>query len=133
MVLKLSIAASFGVGIAMLAGSAFANPALVKAPLPLLDGPGADYRKLADLPAQAHVNVVWCGLHDQWCLIEEHNKLGWIPLASLETHLGHGGVVGDGSSSAPGSPGTPVASAPHESAPASSCAEDRVRIRLSAQ
>jgi len=68
------------------AGAALASPALTIKASPLLAGPGGDYDKIMDLPAEMHVDIVWCGLHDSWCLIAEHNRMGWLPLASLNTH-----------------------------------------------
>ena len=69
------------------AGAALASPALTTKASPLLAGPGGDYDKIMDLPAEMHVDIVWCGLHDSWCLIAEHNRMGWLPLASLNTHV----------------------------------------------
>ena len=84
MTIKLIAAAGAGL-IAMLStGAALASPALTLTAQPLLNGPSiAGYAKLADLAAGTHVNVVWCGMHDKWCLIDEHNLMGWIPLADL--------------------------------------------------
>jgi len=87
---KLAAGAIAGIAAVVLAGSAFASPALTTSAVTLLDGPGADYSKLMDLPAEMHVNIVWCGLHDNWCLVEEHNHMGWLPMAILKTKGGTG-------------------------------------------
>jgi uncharacterized protein YraI len=70
-------------GLLALAGSALAAPATTVAEAGFAAGPGTDYDISRKLAIGSHVDVIWCGTHDNWCLIEIHNKRGWVPLASL--------------------------------------------------
>lgn len=104
-----------GAGLALLSSAAFAAPAVTIAEAGFATGPGADYDTTGKLAIGTHVDVVWCGTHASWCLINLHNKMGWVPLASLTFSLAHkgdasaGGGDGNGDTAGPGGPvGTPV-------------------------
>lgn len=66
---------------------AFASPALTVAEADFSAGPGADYGPAKKLVVGTHVDVIWCGTHANWCLVDIHNKKGWVPLASLTFKL----------------------------------------------
>jgi len=95
--MKFANLAAFAAAVVLTAasGAAFASPALTTGNQPLLSGPGTDYAKLTDLPAKSHVNVVWCGTHQNWCLVSEHGRMGWVPMASL-SHAAGGAPVAAG-------------------------------------
>ena len=71
-------------GLLTLATPAFANPATTLAEAGFAAGPGKDYDISRKLAVGSHVDVIWCGTHENWCLIEIHNKRGWVPLATLD-------------------------------------------------
>lgn len=77
-------------GAALLAGSASASPALTLASGKLLSGPGTDYAALTTLPAGAHVDLIWCGTRQNWCLIKQHNRMGWVKAEDLNMKPGGG-------------------------------------------
>jgi uncharacterized protein YraI len=79
--IKLSILAT---GLALLASPAFAVSANTIADASLSAGPGADYGAAKPLAIGTRVDVIWCGAHGNWCLVDLHNKKGWIPLADLK-------------------------------------------------
>jgi uncharacterized protein YraI len=79
--LKLSLIAT---GLALLASPAFAVSANTIADAGLSAGPGTDYGNAKPLAIGTRVDVIWCGTHGNWCLVDLHNKKGWIPLADLK-------------------------------------------------
>ena len=78
------------IGISLAAFTAFSAPAFADAALlshdvTLLAGPGANFGNVAHVPAKAHVGVLWCGnAKFDWCLIDFHDKGGWVHIADLE-------------------------------------------------
>ena len=98
----------FAAGLAALAGPAFAFPALTTAQAGFLAGPGADYDSLGTLPSGARVDVIWCGTHKNWCLVETRHKMGWVPQDDLvdNTHKSFAAIDNsNGGGGAPGAPG----------------------------
>jgi len=105
------------VGLTSLAGQAFATSALTVAEAGFSAGPGTDYGPAKKLAIGTHVDVIWCGTHANWCLVDIHNKRGWVPMASLTFKVPHavadedgggtGGVTGPAGAGGPaGNPGT---------------------------
>ena len=93
-------------GLTLVAGAASASPALTLSTGKVLSGPGADYATLATLPAGAHVDVIWCGTRQNWCLIKQHNKMGWVEAIDLNIKPGGGtDVVADDGGMNGGNPG----------------------------
>src|SRR5262249_44697790 len=80
MIRSLALAA----GITLLAGPAMAFPAVTVAEAGFATGPGTDYDIFGTLPAGTHVDVVWCGTHKDWCLVEVHKIMGWMPAGNLQ-------------------------------------------------
>ena len=66
------------------AAPGFAASATLVSSASWFDGPGAKYNKVSDLPAGAHVDVLWCGLPDHWCLVQRKGVKGWLQLADLD-------------------------------------------------
>jgi uncharacterized protein YraI len=94
-------------GLLALAAPAFAAPATTTAEAGFAAGPGSDYDISRKLAIGSHVDVIWCGTHENWCLIEIHNKRGWVPLASL--NFKHSRAVNvDGTTAASGGGSTAV-------------------------
>ena len=99
-----------------LAAPAFATSALTVAETGFSAGPGTDYGPAKKLTIGTHVDVIWCGTHANWCLVDIHNKRGWVPMASLTFKVPHavldedggstGGPVGPAGSGPAGSPGS---------------------------
>jgi hypothetical protein len=79
--LKLSLLAT---GLALLAAPAFAATANTIADASFSAGPGTDYGPGKKLAIGTRVDVLWCGTHENWCLVDLHDKKGWIPLAALK-------------------------------------------------
>ena len=73
--------------LAALASPAFAIPALTVADTSFSAGPGTDYGPAPTIKLGTHVDVIWCGTHKNWCLIDIHNKRGWVPMADLTFKL----------------------------------------------
>jgi hypothetical protein len=91
-------------GLLSLAGPAIAAPAITLAEAGFAAGPGADYDISKTLAIGTHVDVVWCGTHENWCLVDIHNKRGWVPLASLTFKVPHAVTLdADGANSNGGS------------------------------
>jgi uncharacterized protein YraI len=107
-------------GLAVLAGPACAFPALTTVKAGFLAGPGADYDTLGTLPSGAHVDIIWCGTHKSWCLIQVHRTMGWMLQADLvdNTHKSVAGINynngGNGGSTPGGSAGGGGGSHPAE-------------------
>lgn len=101
--------------LALVAGPAWATPAILLGGMPWLDGPGNQYASLGDLTEGTHLDVIWCGTTEHWCLVQWHGKKGWVPLTSLNIRPGGGGQLdgsvasscgnGGGSSGGDGAPG----------------------------
>ena len=71
------------------AGFAVASPALARSAVTtgqinLLSGPEASYAALSVLEAGARVDLVWCGLRGDWCLVDRLGRRGCVPLATLK-------------------------------------------------
>lgn len=87
-------------GLVLAAAPAFALPAVTTAEAGLSAGPGTDYGPAPVLKPGTHIDVIWCGTHQNWCLVDIHNKRGWVPMASLSFKLPKvvsydGGTSGD--------------------------------------
>ena len=82
-------------GLILIVGTASASPALTLGSGKLLSGPGTDYASLGSLPAGAHVDLVWCGTRQNWCLIKLHSQMGWVPATELNAKPGGGAAVAD--------------------------------------
>ena len=67
---------------------AFAASATVASSASWLDGPGTQFSKLGDLATGAHVDVLWCGMPDHWCLVQRKGVKGWLRLADLDIRKG---------------------------------------------
>lgn len=97
-----------------LAAPAFATSALTVAETGFSAGPGTDYGPAKKLTIGTHVDVIWCGTHANWCLVDIHNKRGWVPMASLTFKVPHAVLDEDGGSTggpaAPTGPGGPTKS-----------------------
>ena len=76
-------------GLLSLAAPAFAAPAITLVEAGFAAGPGTDYDIGKKLAIGTHVDVVWCGTHENWCLVDVHNKRGWVPMASLTFKVPH--------------------------------------------
>jgi uncharacterized protein YraI len=83
-------------GLLSLAAPAFAAPAITLAEAGFAAGPGADYDIASKLAIGSHVDVIWCGTHENWCLVDFHNKRGWVPMASLTFKVPHAVAMSDG-------------------------------------
>ncbi len=83
-------------GFALLAGPALASPAITVAAAGFAVGPGTDYDIHGTLPVGTHLDVVWCGTHENWCLVELHNQMGWVPLDVLNLKPGGSSVALNG-------------------------------------
>lgn len=83
-------------GLLSLAAPALAAPAITLAEAGFASGPGSDYDISKKLAIGTHVDVIWCGTHGNWCLVDIHNKRGWVPMASLTFKVPHA-VLMDGS------------------------------------
>lgn len=100
-----------------LAAPAFAAPAITLAEAGFAAGPGADYDIARKLAIGSHVDVIWCGTHENWCLVDFHNKRGWVPMASLTFKVPHavsmdgGGTPNSGDSGPIAGPGGSKAAA----------------------
>lgn len=94
------------VSTALLAPAApvLAAPAITLAEAGFSAGPGTDYDMTKKLAAGSHVDVIWCGTHENWCLVDFHNKRGWLPMASLTFKVPQAVSMDDG-----GTPGGPAA------------------------
>lgn len=78
------------------ANPALASPAVTVDQAGFLSGPGVAYASAGMVPAGTHVDVIWCGTTEGWCLVELHRKKGWLPLASLNLKPGkRGSTSGD--------------------------------------
>lgn len=105
-------------GLALLASPTFALSAVTTTPAGFSAGPGTDYGPARQLVAGTRVDVIWCGTHANWCLVDLHNKRGWLPYADLKfpktaAILSDGGTPGGGGGAADdqgggGSSGTPA-------------------------
>jgi uncharacterized protein YraI len=82
-------------GLVFTAAPAFALPAITSAEAGFSAGPGTDYGPAPVLKPGTHVNVIWCGTHQNWCLVDLHNKRGWVPMASLNFRLPKVAAFGD--------------------------------------
>lgn len=82
-------------GLLSLAAPALAAPAITLAEAGFASGPGSDYDIGKKLAIGTHVDVIWCGTHDNWCLVDIHNKRGWVPMASLTFKVPHAVAMGD--------------------------------------
>jgi uncharacterized protein YraI len=72
-----------------LAAPVLAAPAVTLAEAGFSAGPGTDYDISKKLAVGSHVDVIWCGTHDNWCLVDFHNKRGWLPMAALSFKVPH--------------------------------------------
>ena len=79
-----------------LVAPAFATSALTIAETGFSAGPGTDYGQAKKLALGTHVDVIWCGTHANWCLVDIHNKRGWVPMANLTFKLPHSNLTDDG-------------------------------------
>jgi len=93
-------------GIISLASPALAAPAVTLAEAGFSAGPGTDYDISKKLGIGTHVNVLWCGTHENWCLVDIHNQRGWVPLASLNFKIPHAVTTDGGGTSGGGVGGT---------------------------
>lgn len=98
---QLSLSLLLAAGLVLAAAPVFAAPAITVAEAGFADGPGKDYAVGRKLTVGSHVDVLWCGTHENWCLVDFHNKRGWLPLASLTFKIGKavtvdGGTAGSG-------------------------------------
>lgn len=91
-------------GLAVLAGPAFAFPAVTTIRAGFLTGPGTDYDTLGTLPSGAHVDVIWCGTHKNWCLVQIYKTLGWLPQANIVAKTYKGFAMIDNSNGGAGGP-----------------------------
>jgi hypothetical protein len=83
-----------------LAGPALAAPAVTLTEAGFAAGPGKDYDITRKLAGGSHVDVIWCGTHENWCLVDFHNRRGWVPMASLTFKVPHAvNLDGSGGSS----------------------------------
>lgn len=86
--------------VALMINPAAAATAFTNTDVTLHSGPGVKFMTTGDVSGNAKVGVLWCGGADfAWCLIQFHNKQGWVSLSDL-TGFGTGGsklgVVGSG-------------------------------------
>jgi len=100
----------FAAGFALTTAPAIAFPAMTTAEAGFATGPGTDYDIFGKLPSGTHVEVIWCGTHKDWCLVNVHKMMGWLPendlvarsvngLTPIEgTSTGGGTVAGDDNS-----------------------------------
>ena len=82
-------------GLISLAGPALATSAITVGEAGFSAGPGTDYGPAKTLTVGTHVDVIWCGTHENWCLVDIHNKRGWVPLASLTFKIPRASAVDD--------------------------------------
>lgn len=78
-----------------LAAPGLAAPAITLAEAGFSAGPGTDYQISNKLAVGSHVDVLWCGTHDNWCLVDFHNKRGWLPMATLTFKVPHAVTMDD--------------------------------------
>jgi uncharacterized protein YraI len=81
------IAGLVAAGLVLTAAPAFALPAVTMAEAGFSAGPGTDYGPAPSLNIGTNVDVIWCGTHQNWCLVDIHNKRGWVLMASLNFKL----------------------------------------------
>jgi len=77
------------IALALLTGIASASPATTVGKVPVLAGPGGNYAALTTVPEGTHVDLIWCGTPDNWCLVEQHGRKGWVHLGDLNLKV-HG-------------------------------------------
>ena len=92
-----------------IAAPVLAAPAVTLAEAGFSAGPGTDYDISRKLAVGTHVDVVWCGTHDNWCLVDFHNKRGWVPMAALTFKVPHAVSIDGGGSTSNGD--VPIAAA----------------------
>lgn len=108
MLKRQSLSLLIAAGLSATAFAAVASPAKLSTDAPFLSGPGTKYSALAQLNAGALVDIIWCGTTEDWCLVQIHNKKGWVPLAKLNLKVGRkstAAATGGGGSSSSGSSG----------------------------
>ena len=108
--------------VALVSNTAAAATAMTQANVNLHSGPGTKFVTVGDVGANSKVGILWCGRADfDWCLIQFHNKQGWVSLNDLTgfgtngSKLGVGGTGGHAAQVAAG--GTPLKSAPESPFP----------------
>ena len=70
------IAGLVAAGLVLTAAPAFALPAVTMAEAGFSAGPGTDYGPAPSLKIGTHVDVIWCGTHQNWCLVDSELRYG---------------------------------------------------------
>jgi len=81
---KFALSALAACSVALMINPAAAATAFTSTDVNLHSGPGAKFMTTGDVGANAKVGILWCGGADfAWCLIQFHNKQGWVSLSDL--------------------------------------------------
>jgi uncharacterized protein YraI len=111
---------------ALFSDPAAAATALTHTDVDLHSGPGTKFMTVGDVGANSKVGVLWCGGADfDWCLIQFHNKQGWVSLKDL-TDLGTAGSTAQAGGSETQTGG--IGKLPHESVMRAAPAGSQVTI-----
>ena len=90
---KLVVSALALGAVALISNPAAAATALTHTDVDLHSGPGTKFVTIGNVGINSKVGVLWCGSADfQWCLIQFHNKQGWVSLNEL-TGIGTAGAI----------------------------------------
>lgn len=80
----LLVAGSAILAVAAFAGTAEAAQATTLSKAALYAGPGGSFSQLGHLDGGIKVGLIWCGAEVKFCLVQYHNKQGWVSVDDLK-------------------------------------------------